>query len=120
MKLLFLILLISACSEQAITKNEKFYQKRWCQAHGGQLEVTVREKNRRYRIDCLTSKYAVEVDFAGKWEAVAQALHYGRLTGKKPAIVFICRAPNDRAKIKRTLKNIRYYGLPIKVWRMNC
>lgn len=72
------------------------------------------------RCDCVLKKYAVEVDWAGKWEAIEQALNYARLLNKKPGILFICRKPGDLKKIRRTEKNIKFYKLPIKIWRINC
>ena len=119
-KLILCLIWLASCAEQTVKHNERFYQERWCQARSGQLEVTVSEKGRKYRIDCVTRKYAIEFDFAGKWEALEQSLHYARLTGKRPGIVFICKSPKARGKILRTIKNIQFYRLPVKVWRENC
>ena len=44
----------------------------------------------RTRVDCLTSNYAIEVDFSKKWaESIGQSLYYAEMTGKKPAIGLI-------------------------------
>lgn len=118
--LLFLILIISSCSIYPGKKNERYYQTRWCKARKGKIEVSVSEGDRKYRVDCVTRHYAIEFDYAGKWEALEQALQYGRLTKKRPGIVFICKSPKDKEKITRTLRNIRFYKLPVRVWRENC
>jgi hypothetical protein len=56
----------------------------------------------RTRVDCLTDEYAVEVDFAAKWaEAVGQALYYGLVTGRKPAVLLIIEKPADTRHLPR-------------------
>ena len=39
---------------------EKWYQEKWCQAHGGQVEVVLPDGT---RCDCLTDTHAIEFDF---------------------------------------------------------
>ena len=57
------------------------------------------------RVDCLTKDYAIEFDFAKKWaESAGQALYYGKMTGKKPAVVLILEAPSDLKYVKRVEK----------------
>ncbi len=118
-KIVFIIALdcIMGCARERAVRNEKYYQDRWCAKQGGKTEVTLADRS---RCDCLTAEYAIEFDFAGKWEAMEQALNYARLTGKKAGIVFICRKTGDIKKIRRTKENIRFYKLPIRVWRINC
>lgn len=99
-------------------KNEAWYQKKWCAGHGGRIEVIMPDKT---RCDCVTFRYAVEVEFARKWaEAITQTLHYARLTGKRPGIVFICRRQSDLINIARAVDNIKFYKLGIKIWRIGC
>jgi len=46
--------------------------------------------------DCLTTKYAVELEFAASWyEAVDQSLHYATLSGHKAGIVLIIETDAD-------------------------
>lgn len=72
---------------------EKKYAAAWCTQAHGKTEFKLRDNT---RVDCLTKNYAVEFDFADKWaEALGQALHYGRLTGEKPAIVLIIEQESD-------------------------
>jgi hypothetical protein len=113
-------LLLADCSKEPIKLNERYYQKKWCLDRGGKIEFRLEEDSVKYRCDCLLPDYAVEFDWAGKWEAMEQALHYGRLSGRQPGIVFICRKPGDKRKIDRTERNIKYYNQPVRVWRENC
>lgn len=114
---LIIYLLLACCASQKNTLNERYYQKKWCARVGGLMEVVLADKT---RCDCLTETHAIEVDFAGKWEAVEQALHYARMTGKKAGIVFICRKAGDQRKVQRTQENINIYKLPITIWKINC
>ena len=72
---------------------EKFYQKNWCKEQGGILEYKLIDDT---RVDCLTTNYAVEFDFAPKWaEAIGQSLHYATMTGKKAGINLIIEKDSD-------------------------
>ena len=115
-KFLLLALICVACSEE-IKLRERDIAREWCKSRGGRSEVRLPD---RTICDCLMKNYAVEVDWAGKWEAVEQALHYARLTRRKPGILFICRSPKDRKKIARTRENLRFYNLSIRIWSKNC
>ena len=65
----------------------------FCNDLNGKAEVRLKDMT---RVDCLTEKYAFEVDYAPKWaESVAQALHYANMTGKKPAIAIIISSVKD-------------------------
>ena len=66
---------------------EKEYQAAWCSAHNGIMEYKLEDST---RVDCLTSDYAVEFDFASKWaESIGQSLYYAQRTKRKPAVVLI-------------------------------
>jgi len=93
---------------------EKWYQERWCNDHGGQMEVVLADQT---RCDCETEIHAVEFDFADKWaEAIGQALHYSRLTGKRAGIVLLLESDKNR-KFKNRLENtMKYFNLPVDVW----
>lgn len=44
------------------------------------------------RVDILTDKWAVEVDWVEKWaEAIGQSLWYSCVTGKKAGICLLCK-----------------------------
>jgi hypothetical protein len=84
---LFLISCSQENKKSAVKKNEKFYQVQMCNRLKGEIEVVLHDKT---RVDCLTDKYAIEVDWARKWaEGVGQSIYYAEMTNKKPAIALI-------------------------------
>ncbi|HXF44874.1 MAG TPA: hypothetical protein VNK91_02030 [Burkholderiaceae bacterium] len=106
----FVVLATVAASSVAA---EADYTKMWCAAQNGRVEVMLED---RTRADCITATHAVEVDFAPKWaEAIGQALHYARLTGKRAGILLIVGA--DEAHLLARLRaTIAGACLPIDVW----
>lgn len=93
---------------------EKEYQQSWCNRFHGQTEVRLDDGT---RADCITDKYAVEFDFAGKWaESLGQALHYSDLTGKRPAVVLIIERPNDWKHLRKLKRSTKKRA--VKVWYM--
>lgn len=86
----------------------------WCRAHDGQLEYVLTDRS---RVDCLTADYAVEVDYAEKWaEAIGQALFYAAMTGKRPGVVLLLRAPGDSRHLRRFAQAVAVWGLPVELW----
>ena len=68
-------------------KHEKYYQEKHCKSLNGEVEYSIPKQR---RVDCLTEKYAIEYDFAGKiYECITQAKHYGIETHKKPVCALI-------------------------------
>ncbi len=67
------------------------------------MEVRLQDKT---RVDCLTSTYAIEVDFAPKWaESVGQSIHYSLMTGKKSGVLLIMEnGGRDRKHLNRLMK----------------
>ncbi len=99
-------------SEAGYSHPEKEYQELWCLKAGGTLEEVLPDKT---RVDCITEKYAVEIDFAEKWaEAVGQALYYGLITEKLPAVLLIVESPADRRYLDRIIVVAANVG--ISVW----
>ena len=97
---------------------EQYYQVMWCTDHKGQTEVVMED---RTRVDCLTATHAIEFDFASKWaEAIGQSLHYGLMTGKRPAIVLIMEKPNKTHYWYRLKNIINKYKLLIDLWCYPC
>lgn len=93
--------------------HERDYQQYWCTKMNGQQEVQIGDSA---RVDCLTDKYVVEIEFAPKWEqSVGQSLYYSMLTGKKAGVVLIEQSGNTRYR-ERLLAVIKQYQLPITVW----
>ncbi len=87
---------------------ESWYVEQSCQ---GEIEVTLPDRS---RVDCLTDTHAIEYDFTNKGlEAIGQALHYARMTGKKAGIVLI--GSQDDPGFKRVMGVKQGYDLPIEV-----
>lgn len=100
MKLL-MILLVLSLSLQA--KNERYYQKLFCDKIGGKIEYRLSDGT---RIDCLTDTHAIEVDFARKYaESVGQSLHYSIMTNRKAGVYLIIKKRSEIKYLKR-LKRI--------------
>lgn len=113
-KILLLLITASAISGCFGNKvlHEIDYQSHWCNKHKGVLEYRLSDGT---RVDCLTSEYAVEVEYARKWaEAIGQSLFYTKMTGKKPGIVLIMNEKGD----ERFAKRLRAVASreKIKVW----
>ena len=114
LKILFIVIFIICAAQNSYAKRlhrESYYQELNCT---GETEFRLPDAT---RVDCLTEEYATEFDFANKWaEAIGQALHYGRMTGKKPAIALIMEKESDEKYYQRIIDNIVFYNLPITVW----
>lgn len=96
---LFLTFLLTStnCYAKHINR-ESVYQEAWCNKHNGVMEYQLEDKA---RVDCLTKRYAVEVDFAPKWaECIGQALYYGQSTKHKSACLLI---------MENEEKDLKYY-----------
>ena len=92
---------------------ERDYQAAWC-ATRGQMEAVLPDKT---RVDCLTDTHAIEFDFGRKWaEAIGQALHYARMTGRTPGVVLIIERDEDWRYWTRMNQNIAAFGLGIETW----
>lgn len=102
--LLLYILFFTFPADAKRSHPEKYYQEQFCTSVGGQMEVVLSDKT---RVDCLTNEYAYEVDFANKWaECTGQALHYGKMTGKKPACLLIIEKESDKKYLNRVQTQI--------------
>jgi hypothetical protein len=94
--------------------NEKYYQTKLCSQLGGKMEYRLRDAT---RVDCITNKYAIEVDWAKKWaEGIGQALYYSIRTKKRPAVALIV-GTKDKKYIKR-LEQVAH-KLHIKIFLIN-
>ena len=96
--LLFMMSLASSAAAGHLHP-ERYYQERWCNEIGGQMEVVLDDGT---RVDCLTDEYAVEVDFAKKWaEGIGQALYYAEKTGRRPGVLLIMENDKDARYLDR-------------------
>lgn len=94
---------------------EKDYQKVWCDKSCGTTEVVLSDKA---RVDCVTTNYAIEFDFAKKWaESIGQALYYGEVLNKTPGIVLIVE---DKEKDQKYINRVKMVAAKrnIKLWLM--
>lgn len=108
--LFYVLLTITNCQAKHIYK-EAEYQAYWCNSHNGVMEYQLDDKA---RVDCLTKRYAVEVDFASKWaECIGQALYYGISTNHKPAALLIMENEKDIRYLKRLKKVARKHRIKI-------
>jgi hypothetical protein len=95
--------------------NEKYYQKEFCKKVLGIMEYRLKDGT---RIDCYTSTYSFEVDFAKKaYEAIGQSLHYADMISNKPGIVLIVRNKKDMHYVRRIKHTAKKYG--IKIFTIN-
>lgn len=114
-KLLFIALAISSQSMARHLNYESHYQNIHCNAINGSAEASIDGSR---RIDCLTSKYAIEHDFASKaYECVGQALYYSIVTQRIPVCALILESENDErysdiiSTIQMTLPNLQLVKL---------
>ena len=116
-----ILCIIAACAgpQQQVLYTERDFQKAFNEIYfkgKAKMEVPVKYG----RVDLLSDDYAIEVDRLEKFhEAIGQALHYAKETGKKPAIaIFIVdHQPGDKEKLKYVIWLCNYYK--IKVWFIN-
>ncbi len=93
---------------------EKWYQRKWCEAHKGQVEVVLLDGT---RCDCVTNTHAIEFDFGSKWaEAIGQSAYYSLQTDKRAGIVLILETVKDRKYWIRLNTTIEHFNLPIDTW----
>lgn len=94
--------------------NESYYNDLVCASIGGTPEVILKD---RTRVDCLTKDRAIETEWASRkaYEAVGQSLHYGKMTGKTPSILFLVKDKKDLRWVRLTQDTIRHYGLTIEI-----
>lgn len=115
-KFILMFLAITLLSPTLSFPAEKDYQKIWCDSMGGVREVVLPDKS---RADCVIEKYevgyAVEVEYARKWqEAIGQALYYSAVLKKFPGILIISAGDSDNKYIDRLMIVADKYN--IKVW----
>ena len=75
----------------------------------------------RSRVDVLTDEYAYEVEWVNKWkEAPGQAVLYGLLTNKKPAIVLLMKGnTSDKIYYLRCLAVCGKLGIRLETYDVN-
>lgn len=105
---------VAAISTAQVMAREADYADPWCAERGGVAEKVLAD---RTRVDCLLPDFAIEVDYASKWaEAMGQALHYARMTQRRPGVLLILRQPADMRYARRLYLDAQHWGVPLFVW----
>ena len=103
-------LVFIGCASATNQHHEKHYQILLCNKLDGEIEYILED---RTRIDCLTDKYAVEVDFAKKWaESIGQSLYYSDMTGREPAVGLIL-GNNEHRFLKRLDRVAKNFNIKV-------
>jgi len=120
MKKLILIIVIllvgvALCSQTSPKpQKEKYYQEKFAERIGGEVEVILSDKS---RVDIITDEFAIEVDFAHKWaESVGQSLYYSLVSGKKPGVLLVVNGNKDFYNVRRLKLLADKYGMTVWVW----
>lgn len=113
MKIFLILILLTVSNISYAKKDERYYQNNHCIKLSGVIEYTLMDKT---RIDCLTSKYAIEYDWAKKWaECLGQSLHYASITKKTPMCGLI-GTKDEFDKFSLKIKNISdNYNLSVEI-----
>ena len=70
-------------------------------------------------LDCLTSTYAIEVDFSTKWaESIGQSLYYSLETNTRPGVLLITENKQKDIKYLKRLKRVAR-ELNITIWTID-
>jgi hypothetical protein len=115
--LTLITLLLMSCVPAKFLRHEAGYQKAWCDQKDGITEYRLPDGA---RVDCLLDDYAVQFDFAEKWEdAISQANRYADVTGRDPGVVLIMEdAEKDYKYLLRLLNGIEDSPKRWRVWTM--
>ena len=97
------------------TYTERTYQDAFAKTlKGSRTEVVASNGT---RCDILTNEYAIEVDFAKKWqEAVGQSLNYSVEFNKKAGILLILESEKDKVFLDRLTTLVAEKNLQITIW----
>lgn len=90
-------------SDESLSEEEK-YSSPWCEKAGGDDSVRLWDDTEP---DCVLSDRVVEFDFGEEmkpYECVGQAIHYARMTGKKPECILIQRSDISDEKFQRAVR----------------
>ena len=110
----YTLLIALTLSLQAKHKHpESYYRDILCASLQGKSEYYLPDKT---RVDCLTDFYAIEVDFSEKWaESIGQSLHYGLMTGRKPAVYLIIESNSDLKHLNRLINIADKHGIKVLI-----
>lgn len=94
--------------------SEVEFARRIAKAIGG---VTEHRLNDDCRVDILTGKNAIEVDWSHKWaEGIGQALYYGAITHRKPTVLLLVDLEKDSRFINRCHTVCTLYSIDLWIY----
>lgn len=98
------------------TSNEVAWSTWLADQMGGCAEYVLPDKS---RVDILTPTLAIEVDWVKKWaEAIGQAVFYGIMTDRQPAILLLLRSKETEEKyLERAKMAADKLGISVFTWR---
>lgn len=113
---MFILSLLSLTTFSQFTKQyESYYQNNFADTINGIKEYRLFDGT---RVDIVTDSFAIEVDFAPKWaESIGQALYYGEILNKKPAILLVVNGELEERFVMRLVRVA--INRDIKVWLLD-
>ena len=113
MRYILSMILLLLLTVSAVQAGELEVAKAFCDEQGGLAELRLVDGT---RCDCLTKKYAYEVDYAPKWaESIGQAVHYARLTKAEAGIAIIVKDAKDFRYVQRLANTIIELGYKLEL-----
>jgi hypothetical protein len=115
-KLVFLIgmLLITTGLFSQEKQRESYYQEEFAKVLKGETEIVLPD---RTRVDIVTEKYAIEVDFGYKWaEAIGQALYYEKMLDKQAGVLLVLEGREEERFLNRLMTVAVEHGIKVWVW----
>jgi len=115
-KLLLLItfVLFSVSMFSQTRQRESYYQAEFAKVLNGETEVVLPD---RTRVDIVTDKYAIEVDFGYKWaESIGQALYYEKILDKKAGVLLVLEGKEEERFLNRLMTVAVEHGIRVWVW----
>jgi len=110
--IMFVLLLLSLTTFSQLPKQlESYYQINFADTINGVREYRLFDGT---RVDIVTDTFAIEVDFASKWsQSVGQALYYGYVLNKKPAILLVVNGKLEDRFVARLVRVAANTGLTV-------
>jgi hypothetical protein len=95
-------------------QRESYYQEEFAKVLGGETEVVLSD---RTRVDIVTDKYAIEVDFGYKWaESVGQSLYYEKMLDKQAGVLLVVEGREEERFINRLMAVAVEHGIKVWIW----
>jgi len=111
-----LALLLVFCLSSLSTATEIEEARKLAPKYHAKTEVVLSDGS---RVDLLSDEYAIEVDWAPKWaESIGQSVHYGLLTGRKPAVILLLKDPvHEWPELVRAARVCGHLGIALFIER---